>query len=743
MKQTHTISLRQYRIIFLFFFISGFCGLLYEVVWVRLAFASFGIITPVMSLVISFFMLGLSIGSWAGGKWLDQIKEKTKKSSITLYAYTEILIGIGALTVPGIFSLAENTLLPLGETNSSIYLFLSAIMILFSILPFCILMGFTYPVMMSFLKETNRDSQANFSYLYFANTIGAAVGTALTALVFIELFGFQNTLWLAAAFNLFVAFLSLKLEAPYPSLKKHNQETPINQTPSGHQAVLDNPKIFLFFVLLFLTGTTSMSMEVVWIRAFAPVLGTKIYSFAGILSIYLLSSGLGSLFYRIHFAQGRVWRTKTLIFCLSVFAILPLILNDPRISMGIPNALTSIFPFCAALGYLTPKLIDRYSLGRPGFAGRAYAVNILGCILGPLIASYILLPAIGVKGSMIALGFPYIAFFLIYSWGTMVSRRKALVVSVPYICLFIFFGFKCVSYEEMYASYKGSVVRRDHTATVVSIGSGMDKKLLVNGIGTTFLTTLTKVMAHLPLSFLEHRPESGLVICLGMGTTFRSMLSWEIDVTAVELVPSVKSSMGYYFDDAEKIMNDPMGRIIIDDGRRFLKRTDRKFDVITVDPPPPIEAAGSSLLYSQEFYELAKKKMRKGGIFQQWFPGGELKILMAVARSLHNAFTDVRIYKSIGGWGYHFIASTSSMNKPTVQQMLDRMPKKARQDIMEWIDNAKTEDVIRTILHMEIPLRKALNTDAMIKITDDRPYNEYYLLRRIMDRNKGVFYTVF
>ena len=75
--------------------------------------------------------------------------------------------------------------------------------------------------------------------------------------------------------------------------------------------------------------------------------------------------------------------------------------------------------------------------------------------------------------------------------------------------------------------------------------------------------------------------------------------------------------------------------------------------------------------------------------------------------------------------------------------MLDRIPKKARQDIMEWIDNAKTEDVIRTILHREIPISKILNADEMIKITDDRPFNEYYLLRGIMDRNKGMYYTVF
>jgi hypothetical protein len=60
-----------YVTLFGLFLASGFCGLLYQVVWLRLAFAAFGVITPVLSIVLSVFMLGLSLGSWAGGRWID------------------------------------------------------------------------------------------------------------------------------------------------------------------------------------------------------------------------------------------------------------------------------------------------------------------------------------------------------------------------------------------------------------------------------------------------------------------------------------------------------------------------------------------------------------------------------------------------------------------------------------------------------------------------------------------------
>src|SRR5215471_5886389 len=75
--------------LFLLFFVSGFCGLVYQVVWTRLAFASFGIITPVLSVVISVFMLGLSIGSWAGGRLITPLSLKTRLSPAIFYGIAE------------------------------------------------------------------------------------------------------------------------------------------------------------------------------------------------------------------------------------------------------------------------------------------------------------------------------------------------------------------------------------------------------------------------------------------------------------------------------------------------------------------------------------------------------------------------------------------------------------------------------------------------------------------------------
>jgi len=104
-----------------------------------------------------------------------------------------------------------------------------------------------------------------------------------------------------------------------------------------------------------------------------------------------------------------------------------------------------------------------------------------------------------------------------------------------------------------------------------------------------------------------------LLIKIGSG------VSWGIDTTAVELVPSVPALFGHYHPNAAELLTSPLARVVIDDGRRFLEQSTDQYDVITIDPPPPPEAAGSSLLYSKEFYASAKKRLRPDGIVQQWY----------------------------------------------------------------------------------------------------------------------------
>jgi spermidine synthase len=444
---------------------------------------------------------------------------------------------------------------------------------------------------------------------------------------------------------------------------------------------------------------------------------------------YLLATWIGSLVYRRHLAAGRVMPTARLLAALATTATLPILLNDPRLHLHIAGVFLGILPFCGFLGYLTPKLIDRYSGGKPEAGGFSYALNVLGCVLGPLCASYVLVPLLGVKLTLLLLAAPYAV--LLAGRGS----RKHLYAAVG---LFLVALFVSKTYEDQVQGFRGDgAVRRDYTATVIAYGDGMQKRLLVNGVGMTHLTTITKLMAHLPLAAVGH-PRSALDICFGMGTTYRSLLSWGVRTTAVELIPSVKDSFDYFFDDAKDVLGRPEGTIVVDDGRRFLRRTRDTFDVITVDPPPPVEAAASSLLYSEEFYAAAKSRLNPGGIVQQWVPKTETRIVQAVARSLLSSFPHVRMYRSFEGggleksgfFGYHFLASMEPIVVPPAEELAARMPERAKADLVEWLPDKDAVAFLRVILEGERDAEEfARGADA--RITDDRPFNEYYLLRRI------------
>ena len=471
-----------------------------------------------------------------------------------------------------------------------------------------------------------------------------------------------------------------------------------------------------------------MAMEVVWTRAFTPILETTIYAFAFLVTTYLFATWVGSFVYRWRISKERVFDLSTVLAWLAVSALLPVFLNDPRLSPTVYHVVGSLFPVCAILGYLTPMLIDSYSGGEPLKVGDAYGVNVLGCILGPLFAGYLLLPTLGVKISLIVLALPLIGMALL----TTAQKSRFGLKNMAFSGGLVFLTIASLSFRtyEDRDPKSSDRVWRDHTATVISEGSGMYKKLLVNGIGITVLTPITKLMAHFPLAMLDHKPESALVICFGMGTTFRALTSWGIDTTAVELVPSVKKAFSYYHPDAEQVLARPNVRVVVDDGRRFLRRTTKKYDVITLDPPPPVEAAGSSLLYSVQFYDEIKKHLTPNGILQQWFPGGEAKILKSVAKSLAVSFPYVRVFHSIDDWGYHFLAADHPIQSPTADEMAARLPDLARVDMMEWYPGRAPAAIFNNIYSKEMFMPDLVSDPGIPPLTDDLAYNEYFLLRR-------------
>jgi len=512
-------------------------------------------------------------------------------------------------------------------------------------------------------------------------------------------------------------------------------------------AKIEAPSLYPL-IMLFTTGLVSMALEIVWIRIYLRLFDTTVYTFALILSIYLVATAFGSMFYRAFVKsldpayEGVIWSTAGLLGLFSVFAMFLGFPNDPARLLNVAMLSLGIMPFCWLIGVLTPLLVDRWSGGDPPQAGKAYAVNIIGCIIGPLLAGFVILARFSELVALALLALPLLVTGLVVGFRPMPAEKpgggltkfRVLPVGIT-LGAIILMGFS-FTYPR---GWEKGVVKRDYEAVVRATGEGLEKRLWVNGFSMTVLTPITKMMAHLPLAFLPTKPENSLVIAFGMGTTFRSFLSWGIPSTAVELIPSVPALFGYFHADAAQIMKSPKAVIVIDDGRRFMQRTNLRYDVIAIDPPPPVQAAYSSLLYSKEFYEIARSRLKPGGILQQWLPYGDRATLAAVTKALQESFPHVRVFSSVEGWGFHFLASNRPLAVRQAADLAKLLSPQVRADLLEWGPFSRPEDQFQKVLDKEIPLDKIIRLDTKVPaLTDNNPINEYFLLRRFFGNLRGA-----
>src|SRR5579862_6250398 len=158
---------------FVFFLVSGFCGILYELVWLRLAMAQFGVNTPLVSIVLSMFMAGLGFGSLAAGRYIRRYEHRGSVSPLRLYAACEFLIGISALCVP-LQLISGHRLMERIAGNSGIssgaYYLVAGAWLAFTLVPWCACMGATIPFGMAAIRQRGlSQSQHSFSFLYLAN----------------------------------------------------------------------------------------------------------------------------------------------------------------------------------------------------------------------------------------------------------------------------------------------------------------------------------------------------------------------------------------------------------------------------------------------------------------------------------------------------------------------------------------------------------------------------------------------
>ncbi|WP_413561231.1 fused MFS/spermidine synthase [Bdellovibrio sp. HCB209] len=659
-------------------FLTGFSGLLYQILWIRLFSSLLGGTTLSISCVIAHFMLGLGLGT-ASASWF--LRRDTKKQ-IPLYTYCEIaivlVIGLGAVFL---FGAREelSQILKFSPFPKLLSHFLISGLFIF---PATFCMGLSYPFM-SYKFSSSKDHQ----WLYAANCLGGAVGALCSYLVLIYNFGLSGTLYFGFFLNILAAALFVKEKYSFASV--HEKQ---NDVATGVGGELSKSLRIWALLLSALSGFFVLSLEQIWFRLAGLFLGGRVYVHSLVLSVLLLTLAIAAFISPKLSKLSTDVQIKAVLFIIrltGVFAVLGFIVLPIAVSSGIdlvrPYAktiqgvyllvllLVAVLPgvllgVCFPLSLKVIQAGAESALQRTRNLSMAVYVNTFASVLGSMLTTYLLFSWLGTVGSLKLLFISLLVLGLVGSWMFLKgsSRYSAVVVSILLVFLL---GTKNVSLnpaesalfqaEDEFGYLNVIPLKPKENVTTDRWAMFHNYTSLVAAYGYGETAIVQKNLALFPSLFAKQLDEV-LVVGMGYGLTTEAFTQIpEIKkITSIEILPLVIEAQSKLSFKNTAYLKDPRVENIADDGRSFIALSKKSWDVITVNVDP--YGAGTTFLMSQEFYQIARKHLNPGGIYAQLLfgAGRDLSSLLKTARE---AFPFYRIMPGYTSDGVIFIGSETPL----------------------------------------------------------------------------------
>jgi spermidine synthase len=756
--------MRRPALIYLIFVLSGAAGLIYEVVWARQLVLVFGNTTQAVSAILTGFFGGMAIGSVVGGRLADRVR-----SPLRLYGILEIVLVLVVVATPVTFRLIHEIYRGAYGSLESSPQALALIRFGLSLLalgPATVLMGATLPTLTRHLSAGGDHLSRAFGHLYAANTFGAIVGTLLSGLVLIELLGLTGALLVGAACSAVAGTLALVVarSSPRPDaiVPTADPVDPGVRPAPAPAARASNPAASpgLALAVAFVSGLTSLGYQVLWTRLLASGTGSSTYVFTVILAVFLVGIAAGAVIFsalreRIRQPIALLAGAQVAVAVLALAGLVLVIGEIPpaaRITSltGLESLRTAVLlvvlPATLVMGIAFPAasaLLDDRAGRVATNAGKLLAANTVGAIAGTFLVPFVVIPAIGSPGAVAALA--------LVNAATGISLAVVRLRDRPRLRLGLSIAGVGATALIVAALLRPGVIVDPTFTRVAAAGGHIDasaedeiaavqagslkgfQHLWVTGTTMTILTVDARVMPILPL-MLRPNSTSALTVAFGMGSSYRTALRAGLDVDGVELVPSVPLMFGHFYPDGAAVLADPRGHLFIADGRNHVELTTHRYDIIVTDPPPPIEAAGVSVISSKEYYEAGRNRLNPGGVMMQWVPYGQtVDEFRAHVRTFRAVFPNVLIAYGPGGYGFLVIGS----DQPLELREQDILATLRRPNVLDDLSSAYDSPE-----HTEagwarlIPSLVWIQGDAVARfagdgplITDDRPLPEYFLLR--------------
>lgn len=686
------------------FLISGATGLAYEVIWFKRFSHLWGGSSLAMAAVVASFLFGLGVGANVIGRWADRVSQPLR-----WYGVAEIVIGGLALFVPfeiALLAPISATIergLPDVETPRLIVRFLLTLVVLG---PPCFLMGGTLPLLVR--QCTARALTEATGWLYGINTLGAALGCYLAGFHLLPLLGLYWANIAAATTNFIIGLVAVVVAKQIPIASAAGGAVVASVEPV-EQAV-EPTSAWRHWAVLFaaaLSGIGALMLQITWARYLAVALGGSTYAFSATLFIVLVGIALGGMLY--HFVLRRapspelVVAAIVLVLALSTAgsrlllpalcrwvggqaAIRATLLGNAWVCVA-ASAVLELVPSLMA-GALFPLLVQltRESAARVGrTVGDIYAWNTLGSIIGASLTALVCFPRIGTAGAM-CLG---LAAYVLLALLALPTQRRKLALAVACVAgtgggaalalwpqdprltnsgLYIYGRFEP---RQLMAS-KALYFREGTSCDVLVTEDDGNRSLRVNGKADASSSgdMGTQVgLAYFPRAFVP-RAKDVLAIGFGSGVTVGDSVAFpDTRVTCCEIEPAVFKAGPYFARENHEPWKSPNLKMVFDDGRSYLERSQQQFDLIISEPSNPW-LAGVSGLFTEEFFKIVRSRLRPGGVLGQWIQtyNFSLSEYALIVRTLKKVFPHQALVALTAGYDTVLLASDRPL-APTLETL--------------------------------------------------------------------------
>ena len=627
--------------------------------------------------VLLAFFLGMALGNAWGGR----ISARVHNPLIT-YAVVEFGIALTAAPVLLLTPLYLHLSPILSATFASVpwaFDLAKLVLVLGFMLPASILIGATFPLLGTAIVTERSCLGRDAGRLYGINTLGAVCGVALSGFLLPVLLGNTLTYVLALLTNcaLGATVLLWQQNKADAGSDQHNQaaldhrETPAAAIPKTTDTPL-LPKHVLFAIACG-SGLGTIALEVLWTRMFALVFQNSVYSFAAIVLIFLVGLAMGALLIA---ASQKFLRFGVELLGVSLGLTAFCILLTPTLfsettdmalfasGIGWPWYLFKVIGLVAGIillpvilaGFTLPllwRLYEQFQRPVGSTLGTVNLWNLLGALSGGIAAAYLLIPMLGLWKAIIgvAILFLLLSQLAIFYAGPGWARWVGMALAPACFAVLVVANPAQYSSQKLMPGEHLLYLDEGKEATISVVQDAKQVRWLKSNntyrLGATTAIRGEKRLGHLPL-LLHPSPQNAVFIGVATGVSVSAGIDHDLaELIGVEILPGVLNALPYFADYNRNLFAHDNVTAILDDGRIYLRSTDRKFDVIVADLFIPWHA-GNGSLYTREHYEASRERLTAQGIYCQWLPLYQLseREVGIIAATFAAAFPHVSVWRS-------------------------------------------------------------------------------------------------